>query len=99
MPKKATKRPIREKRERGATIAQALDAIAALVDKPHTPQELADALGCSRRTAERLLSAFASAGLPVTSERSESLGYGKHGLHSYHSIAKDDVRKRLGVDR
>ncbi len=82
--------PPKPKRERGAMYAQALDAIALLVEKPHRPMDLMETLGLPRRNIERMLRGIQAAGLELEVERFPGQG-------AYYRLPREVLKKRLRV--
>ena len=72
---------------RGVPLTQTLDAIGLLLAKPSRPVDLVKALGCSRRTVERLLQKIEMAGLPPEVVHD--------GRNAYYSLQLETLHKRL----
>jgi DNA-binding IclR family transcriptional regulator len=75
--------------QRAASTAQLVELLRLLITAPQTPGELAQQLGCSRKTVERLLTALEEAGLTLQAER--------RGAHVHYRLPKQHVREKLGL--
>ncbi len=88
--------PTRTRRERGEAVVQILTAIRLLVSSPRQPTVLAQDLGCTYRSVQRLLHGLEAGGLELTKERARN-EKGHESTAVFYSLSRDALRKMLGV--